>query len=328
MIKWGVMGTSGIAASCTIPGMKQSDNCELYAIAGRNEVKVKQYKENFGFSKAYSDDELCSGYEKLLADPEVCAAYIALPNNLHKEWAVKAMREGKHVLCEKPLALNTAEAEEMFAEAAANNVILMEAYAYLHSPYIVSLINDVKSGMIGDIVYIDTAFLTQGYKEDFRLHKELGGGMVYDLGCYCSTLILSLIDSPVEYIKANAEMTEEGVDSFVGAIVKFENGTRASFNVGMVLGEDTSARYDRLFIHGTRGDIRSEVEYNQQGELSYRIMTANGVITRTVHAESNYTLEVSQLGRAIQGIEPVHITPEFSLRNARFLDAVLEEIGY
>jgi len=101
----------------------------------------KNYKDEFGFEVSYV------GYDKLLEDPAVQAVYIPLPNHLHKEWVIKALRAGKHVLCEKPLALNADDAREMFAEAKANNVILMEAYAYLHSPYIASLKDDIKGGI-------------------------------------------------------------------------------------------------------------------------------------------------------------------------------------
>ena len=150
-VKWGVLGTANIAKGCTIPGMKMADNCEIYAIAGRNETKVDNYRNEFGFSKAYI------GYEKLLEDPEVQAVYIPLPNSLHKEWVIKALKAGKNVLCEKPMALNADDAREMFAVAKENNVILMEAYAYLHSPYIASLKADLASGIIGDVDYLSVA---------------------------------------------------------------------------------------------------------------------------------------------------------------------------
>lgn len=327
-IKWGILGTAGIARKATIPGMKKACNCELYAIAGRSQVKVDDYVNTFGFAVGYADDDVMTGYERLLNDPQVQAVYIPLPNNLHKEWVIKALDAGKHVLCEKPLALNADDAAKMYEAAKRNNVTLMEAYAYLHSPYIDALVADVASGVIGDVVYVDTAFVTQGYRENFRLHKELGGGMIYDLGCYCTTLILSLIDSSTEYVKACGELTDEGVDSFVGALIKFSNGARASFNVGMILGIDSHARYDRLFIHGTKGDIRSEVEYNEEGELSYRIIGPNGVKTRNVVAKSNYALEIEQMGRVIMGQERPRISEDFSVKNARLLDALLKEVGY
>lgn len=322
MVKWGVLGTASIAAGCTIPGMKQATNCELYAIAGRNSEKVDLFKERFGFEKGYV------GYDALLADENVQAVYIPLPNNIHKEWVIKSLKAGKHVLCEKPMALNAAEAEEMYAVARENGVILMEAYAYLHGQFMEALKKDISAGEIGDIVYIDTAFVTQGYKEDFRLHKELGGGMIYDLGCYCTTMMLSLIDSDIEYVKACGEMTDEGVDAFVGGLLKFKNGARGSFNVGMILGENTNSRYDRLFIHGTKGNIKSEYEYNAAGELAYRIIKNGTEQIRKVPTEHNYKLEVEQLGRCILNGETAHITPEFSVKNARVLDALLKEVGY
>ena len=321
-VKWGVLGTANIAKGCTIPGMKQADNCELYAIAGRNEKKVESYKNEFGFEKAYV------GYEKLLEDPEVQAVYIPLPNSLHKEWVIKALKAGKHVLCEKPMALTADEAREMFNVAKENNVILMEAYAYLHSPYIASLKADLASGIIGDVDYIETAFVTQGYVDDIRLYKELGGGAVYDLGCYCTTMILSMIDSDVEYVMSNAEFNEFGADVFSSALIRFKNGVRASFNVGMIFNPGANGRWDRLYIHGNKGTIVSPVEYNQAGDLSYDIITDGNKVTRTVNAKWNYTLEVEQLGRCIEQGEMPFISSEFTIKNAELIDQVLAACKY
>ena len=177
-VKWGVLGTANIAKGCTIPGMKLADICELYAIAGRSIEKANAFKDEFGFEKAYGS------YDELINDPDVQAVYIPLPNDIHLKWVNEALCHGKHVLCEKPLALNADEARLMYDTAKANGVYLMEAYAYLHSPYVESLKKDIASGLIGDVDYIESAFVTQGYKEDFRLHKEQGGGAMYDLGCY------------------------------------------------------------------------------------------------------------------------------------------------
>lgn len=321
-VKWGVLGTANIARGCTIPGMKGAENCELYAIAGRDEKKVNDFKQEFGFKKAYT------GYDRLLEDPDIQAVYIPLPNHLHKEWVIKALRAGKNVLCEKPLALNAEDAKEMFDVAKENNVILMEAYAYLHSPYIASLKADLKSEIIGEADYIETEFLTQGYVEDIRIHKEMGGGAVYDLGCYCTTMILSMTDSEPEYVKAEAEFSDKGVDVFTSAIMKLKNGVRAAFTVGMIFPPETNARQDRLYIHGSKGTIRSDVEYNQSGELCYTV-TADGKETlRKISVKQNYTLETEQLGRCIENGEKPFVSPDFSIRNAKLLDAILESIGY
>ena len=321
-IRWGVLGTANIARWCTIPGMKLAEDCELYAIAGRSLEKAESFKYEFGFQKAYGS------YEELIADQDVQAVYIPLPNNLHLKWVKEALTAGKHVICEKPLALSADEAKEMFETAKANNVYLMEAYAYLHSPYIESLKKDIASGIIGEVDYIETAFVTQGYKEDIRLHKDMGGGAMYDLGCYCTTMILSLIDSEADHVKAIAEFTDLGVDSMTSVMIHFRNGARAAFNVGMVLGENSNSRYDRLYIHGSKGSIRSDVEYNQQGEVSYKIYTQDGVTERAVNIPQNYSLEIAQMCRCISREETPHITPEFSIKNAELMDKVFVEIGY
>ena len=321
-IKWGVLGTANIARGCTIPGMKLAKNCELYAIAGRKLEKAQSFKEEFGFEKAYGS------YMELVEDPDVQAVYIPLPNDLHLKWVKEALEHKKNVICEKPLALKVEDAKEMYKTAKDNGVILMEAYAYLHSPYVESLKKDVKDGIIGDVDYIESAFLTQGYKEDFRLHKEQGGGAMYDLGCYCTTMILSLVDSDTTYVKANAEFTDLGVDFLTTALLGFKNGVRANFTVGMNLGENSNSRFDRLFIHGSKGSIRSDVEYNQSGDVSYRIYLPGEIIERRVSVPQNYSLEIEQMGKCILEGEKPHITPEFSVRNAELIDKVLDEIGY
>lgn len=326
-VKWGVLGTAGIAAGCTIPGMKKAKSCELYAIAGRSIEKAMAFQERFGFQKVYE------GYDALLADPEVEAVYIPLPNNIHCEWVEKALKAHKHVLCEKPIAMNESELRRMFKTARENGVILMEAYAYLHSPYVSSLKKIVECEEIGKIDYIDTAFLTQDYSEDFRLHKELGGGGIYDIGCYCTTMILSLVDSNIEYIKADAELDRTGVDHMAGVLIKFTNGVRASFNAGMMLGVDTNDRYDRLFIHGSKGYIRSNVEYNQEGDLEFEITFKDGKDKGMIHkakvnSASNYCLEIEQLNDCILNGATPHISEEFSIKNMRLLDKILDMVGY
>jgi len=356
-VKWGILGTANVARWGMIPGMKKATNCELYAIAGRSAQKAKAFQEQYGFEKAYGS------YDELLADENVQAVYIPLPNDIHLKWVKAALKAGKHVLCEKPMAMNAQEMREMFQTAKECGKLLMEAYAYLHSPYMESLCEDIKSGIIGEVNYIDTAFVTQGYKEDFRLHKELGGGAMYDLGCYCTTMILTLAKADEErrrssastagagfsasaaneaqgkscggmdgleptLVKACAEFTDLDVDFLTAGLIRLKNGIRASFNVGMNLGEDSNSRYDRLFIHGSKGSIRSEVEYNQEGNVSYKIYTPEGVVERNVFVPHNYCMEVEQLGRCILDGETPHVTSEFSIRNAELMDRLLIEMGY
>lgn len=127
---------------------------------------------------------------------------------------------------------------------------------------------------------------------------------------------------------SNAEFNQFGADVFSSALIKFENGARASFNVGMIFNPGANGRWDRLYIHGNKGIITSAVEYNQAGDLSYEIISNGEKITRTVNAEWNYTLEVEQLGRCIEEGEKPFITSEFSLKNAELIDQILAKCGY
>ena len=156
----------------------------------------------------------------------------------------------------------------------------------------------------------------------------MGGGAVYDLGCYCTTMILSMTDLEPEYVMGRAEFNDFGVDVFTAALIKFKNGMRASFNVGMIFDPGSDARFDRLYIHGSTGCIRSDVEYNQDGELCYTIVSEGKKIERKVTAKQNYALESSQFGRCIENGESPFVTSDFSIKNAKLLDRILEKIGY
>jgi len=322
-IKWGVLGTASIAKGCTIPGMKLADNCELYAVAGRSLSKAESFKEEFGFEKAYGS------YEELLADENIQAVYIPLPNDLHYEWCMKAMEAGKNVLCEKPLAPTKKVAEELFAKAKEKGVVLMEAFAYLHSPYVDALKAELDSGVIGDIKYIESAFMVQSCEPDnIRMFKSKFGGSVYDLGCYSTSLMVWLLGNEAESATGVAEFTDDGVDIFATAYLKFPGDIRASINCGMIFGTERPSRMDRLYIHGTKGCIKSPVEFNQSGELSYTVNVDGKEVVKTVNAKQNYSLEVMQLGRCITDGEKPRVSPEFSIKNAATVDDVLNAIGY
>lgn len=328
-VNWGVLGTAGIAKGCTIPGMLKAENCNLYAVAGRNIMKAKDFKEEFGFEKAYDS------YEALLNDPDVQAVYIPLPNEMHHEWAIKALKAKKHVLCEKPLAPTPEEVDEMIKVANENGVYLMEAFAYLHSPIVAAIKSEVDSGIIGDVRYIETAFITSDYDvSNIRMRKETFGGCTYDLGCYNISQILWLLGEEPVNVQAIAEFSEEGVDNLTSGILTFEGGKKAAFTCGMVLATEQDRRLDRLQIHGTKGCLVSDVEFNGEGEISYeiRLHGENGSTAstevKTVNVPHNYMLEVEQLGRCILNGEKPFVTNDFTKKVSRTLDKVLRAINY
>jgi len=322
-INWGVLGTAGIARGQTIPGMVQAENCNLYAIAGRSMDKAIAFKEEFGFEKAYDS------YDALLADPQVEAVYIPLPNELHEAWTVKALQAKKHVLCEKPLAPTPEQVVRLHDIARENGVFLMEAFAYLHSPYMQALKEELENKTIGDVLYLESEFITSDYDvANIRMRKETFGGSVYDLGCYCTSMVLWLLDQAPEKVQAVAEFSDRNIDILTTAILTFPGGVKALLTSGMVLATDRDYRIDRLQIHGTKGSIRSDVKFNECGELSYRVWAEGKETVKTVAAPHNYRLEVEQLGRCILEGEAPLVSREFSLRNSRVLQEILEKIGY
>ena len=324
-IKWGVMGTAFICARSTFPGMLQADNCEMYAIAGRNKEKAKQFKEKYGFRKAYGS------YEELIEDPEIEAVYIPLLNTMHYEWTIKTLKKGKHVLCEKPLAPTAEQAEEMFQAAEENHVYLMEAFAYQHSPYIKAIQDEIAKGTIGDIRYMESAYITSDYApENIRMRRDTLGGCTYDLGVYNTSLILRLLGEEPTDIKAIACFSEEKIDKLTSVIMEYRDGKKAAFSCGMVLATNLDRHIDRFEIQGTKGSIKGTgFEFNGDGELSYTVtMFDGGEEVKKVSVPQNYRLEVEQLGRCIAGEETPAVTKEFSLANARIIDAILKEIRY
>ena len=321
-IKWGVLGTANIARGCTIPGMRLAENCELYAIAGRSLEKAEQFRAEFGFERAYGS------YDALLEDPAVEAVYIPLPNTLHCEWAIRAARAGKHVLCEKPLAPSAEKAAEMQAAARESGVLLMEAFAYLHSPLTAAIKSELDRGAIGQVRYLENAFVTSDYDlSNIRMRRETLGGSLYDLGCYCVSQAIWLLGEP-EGVRAVADFSDQGVDRLTTGFLSYPDGVRAAFTCGMALPTEQDMRLDRLQIHGTKGVLRTDAAFNQAGRLSYQIATDGQVVTRYVDVPQNYSLEIEQLGRCIALGEQPRVSAEFTLATARTMDKALAAIGY
>ena len=319
-IRWGVMGTADIARGATIPGMQLAENCELYAVAGRRMEKAEQYRDAFGFRKAYE------GYEALLEDPEVEAVYVPLPNDLHAEWSIRALQAGKHVLCEKPLAPTAAEAERMFRAAEENGVFLMEAFAYQHSPVVAAIRAEIDSGAVGELRWIDSAFIGGRRPDtDIRMKKANYGGAQYDLGCYPVSMILRMTGREPKQVLASGYFSEGGVDLGVSALMLFDGDLAAQADCAMVPG---IGRLDRFHVLGTEGEIHSPVEFNQSGRIPYTVVRGGKAETKTVDVKNNYQLEVEQLGRCIAEGEAPFVTKEFSLMCARTTDRILGAIGY
>ena len=177
-MRWGVISTGWVARTF-IAALRESEDAQVVAVASRDTGRAAATAAEFGLARAYGT------YAELLADPDVDAVYIGLPNSLHAEWAIASVRAGKHVLCEKPLAVSSAEAEAMFEAARTAGVWLMEAFMYRFHPQTLKVQELIGAGAIGEVRLVRAAFcFTVSDPANVRLSSELAGGALRDVGCY------------------------------------------------------------------------------------------------------------------------------------------------
>lgn len=328
IVRWGVLGCSGIGKSRTIPGMLASPNAELYALAGRNEEKLKAYAVPFAPKKLYTD------YQAVLDDENVDAVYIPLPNGIHLEWVLKAAAAGKHILCEKPLALNEAQVKEMFAAAKRHGVLLEEAYAYRHAQLVQKVKEIIDSGAIGAIRYLESKHSTfDSNRQGIRYQKGMGGGAVYDVTCYNVSLASYLLGTDPTQMQVYCGFdAETGVDTSDSVLLRYGDNASAMLYAGLdayprgsfsVLGETGRIEVDHKF--NSRGLCHIRVGKNarpQNAEYVDEIVT-----DYTIWADDNYQMEVAQFGEAVLHGTPLAISEEESLRTARVCDAIRKAGG-
>lgn len=318
-IKWGVLGAAEIAKECVIPAMRSVDEVELYAIASRSIEKAINLKNRFMFEKAYDS------YTDIINDPEIEAVYIPLPNSLHKEWTMKAIAAGKHVLCEKPLAGNYHDVTEMFKASEKKEVVLQEGFAFLHSPLIKSVKFDVESGVIGDLQLIETVFFTPSYPDDnVTVMRETNGGALYDIGCYCISVMNYLLNKEVNGIVASSHFSHLGTDDFTSAWIDFGECKGV-----MMTGMCSPQRADRFVLHGTEGSIHVMLPFNAEGEVEYKITRIDkSVRTVKLFVKNNYELEIRNMNDSIKKRGQVNVSKDISIRQAQIIDKVLEAVSY
>lgn len=324
-VNWGILGCAMIAKVRTIPGLLQASNANLYAVASRGTEKAEELKNVYGAEKAYGS------YEELLADEDVEAVYIPLPNTMHCEWVEKAAKAGKHILCEKPLAIDEAEAKHMYEVCEENNVLLMEAFAYRHAPLVQKVKAIIESGTIGKVKYVES-HLTDvlGDMGNIRMNNKLGGGAFYDMACYNVSAISYLTGQEPVAVKAFQEWDETyGVDVSNTFLLKYGDGTQAA-------GYSSLNSYARGYycVVGDKGRIEVPCNFNCRNIVKFTVTTGghtNNVeildeqsTEYTICCPDNYMLEIEQFGRCILSGEKPYVSKEETLRNIRILDKCFE----
>ena len=319
-IRWGVLGYARIARENLIPAMQRSSNSEFYAIASREESKLAECRARFNVPKTYRS------YDELLRDPEVDAVYVPLPNSLHREWTIKAAEKGKHVLCEKPIALNAAECREMIAACAANKVTLMEAFMYRYTDRTSKVLDVLKSGVLGEIKFVSSTFrFLLANPASVKLKPELGGGALYDVGCYPVNFIGMVVDEIVRNQSCKAEsllpesisvecVRANSIDMIFSALMKYPSGLIASLNCGF-------NAQKRIFseIIGAKGALEiPDTFFDNAGALTLTVGEERREIP--VEQSDRYRLEVEDFADAILKKCATHFSLVETQRNMEVMD--------
>jgi predicted dehydrogenase len=319
VVRWGILSTANIGVRKVIPATQKAERCEVVAIASRDSERAARTAAELGIPRAHE------GYEALLADPDVDAVYIPLPNSEHAEWTIAAARAGKHVLCEKPLAMTAAEAEEMVRACASEGVLLMEAFMYRLHPSWEAVRDLVASGRIGRVRAVQSWF--SYFNDDpgnIRNVPELGGGALYDIGCYCINLSRMLFGGEPTGIEASVTRDATGTDVLTSAILAFDDDV-AVFTCS------TRAEPDqRVHIYGTEGRISIAIPFNIPPDRPTNVFVTSGgdppvspdTTTLTFEPADMYAIQAERFANAVLDDQPLPIPPDDSIENMRVIEAI------
>lgn len=317
-VRWGIISTARIAARRFVPALQRSRTGTLVAIASRDAAKAQAAAAKLGKIQAHGS------YDALLNDPEVDAVYNPLPNSLHREWTIRAARAGKHVLCEKPLAANAADAQEMADACRRAGVLLAEAFMYRFHPQTERLQSIIAEGSIGQIWLVRSGFtFTVGSETDIRLDQSLGGGGLMDVGCYCVSLSRLLLGEPLAASATAAY--ERRVDVRLSAALRFSGERAALFDCGV------RAPYRQFCeVVGTEGTVTVLRPFQPEEDPAV-LVVRRGAERRDpkderieISGTNQYTLMIDHFGSCVLEGTPLRYPAEDAVANMRVLDAVAE----
>ena len=304
-LRIGTLGAARITPNALIYPARQIADVTVAAIAARDPAKARAFAANHSIPQVYDS------YAALLADPTIDAIYNPLPNNLHAEWTIRALEAGKHVLCEKPLAANAGEAEQMAQTAERTGLVLMEAFHTIYHPLATRMKAIIASGELGKLRHIDVQFCTLMWRWwDIRLHYELAGGATMDLGCYAIRLLRFLAGAEPEVIHAQAQTSSPQLDRWMRADLRFPNLIRITARVT-----------------GEAGEMQVLNPILPQLYHRLQVRTAAGTRTERHPGDSTYTYQLRAFVAAIRGQRPLLTDGRDGVANMRVIDAVYEKAG-
>ena len=222
-VTWGILGAARIAKNQMIPAIRATSDGEVLAIGSKDIERATNFAKDCQIPRAYGS------YEELLHDPDINAVYIALPTGFHYEWCIKAAKEEKAVLCEKPITTNANEAKTVADFFSSKNILISESLMYRYHPLTKKVKEIIKQGTIGKPILIHSVFTTYIPKNDIRFNKDAGGGVLLDLGCYCISFSRFIAEGEPIRVSADGFLNENNVDLTVAAVLLFSSDITAMF---------------------------------------------------------------------------------------------------
>lgn len=326
MIRIGILGAARIAPKAVIHPASVRGDVKIKAVAARSLERAEDFAKKY--SERRETIEAFDSYEAIINHPKIDLVYNPLPIHLHAEWTIKALEAGKHVLCEKPFAMNTTEAEAMVAAAEKSGKRLIEAFHYRYHPAFERILEQVRSGEVGEVKSIDAVFNVWVGEDDgteIRYLPETGGGAFMDLGCYPLSWALMVMDAEPERIDANADLTHRGVDETLTASLTFKGGATALLHSSFAKGQPFKAS---LEIEGTNGSIKFEnpLAPHAGGQLLSGSATLQKIL-RKVSRRTTYSYMIDAVVDGLKTGAPLPTEGEAILRQQRTLDAIYEAAG-
>ncbi len=317
-LRWGILSTAKIGTGKVIPAMQKGEHTEVVAIASRDRARAQEVAAELGIPTAHGS------YEELLADPNVDAVYNPLPNHLHVPWSIKAVEAGKHVLCEKPIALTSDEAQQLVDAARAHPELkVMEAFMYRHHPQWQRAKQIVDEGEIGALRHVHGHFAYFNANPDnIRNQPDIGGGSLMDVGCYPISVGRFIFGAePTRAVGVVDYDPSMGVERLSSAILDFGDGNTTTLTSSMQL-----AGYQRVNIFGTKGRIEIEIPFNAPPDRPCRIWHQHDGKTEEITFDTvdQYTIQGDLFAQAVFNDTPVPTPIEDSVANMRVIEAIVE----
>jgi predicted dehydrogenase len=318
-LRFGILGAARIAPMAILRPARGVPEVKILAVAARDAARARSFAAKHGIERVHDS------YEALLADPDVDAIYNPLPNSLHCEWSIRALEAGKHVLCEKPLASNAAEAERMVLAAATSGHLLIEAFHYRYHPLAARMKQIVDGGELGTVRHIEAhmciPLLRRG---DIRYSYDLAGGATMDVGCYAIHLIRFLAGAEPEVTSATARLSSPRVDRRMEAEMRFADGRTARMTCSLF---SSSLLRIGARVRGDRGELRVLNPFAPQFHHRLRLRTPERTAVERIAGDATYTYQLRAFAEAVRTGSALPTEAGDAVANMQVIDAVYDRAG-